>query len=71
MSPSLYEDLSVVTMIAPDEELDIVFDGLVFPDVAVVEFDVPAGFPRAYGEAKTGTVVAEIRIAIDRMVRNL
>jgi len=64
MSPSLYEVLSVVTIIAPDEELYIVFDGFVFPDVAVVEFDVTAGFPKAYGEAKTGiTPIAQSRIA--------
>jgi hypothetical protein len=65
MSPSLYEVLSVVTVIAPDEGLYIVVVGLVvFPDVAVVEFDVPVGFCKAYGEAKTGiTPIAQSRIA--------
>ena len=63
MSPSLYEVLSVVTVIAPDEGLYIVVDGLVvFPDVAFVGF-VPVGFCTAYGEAKTGiTPIAQRRI---------
>lgn len=68
MSPSLYEVLSVVTVIAPDDEgliIVLVDEGLVvFPDVAFVEFTIPVGFCRANGEAKTGiTPIAQSRIA--------
>jgi hypothetical protein len=50
--------------------LYVELEPVVFPDV-VVEFEVPVGFCRAYGEAKTGTANAETRITIVIMLRNL
>jgi hypothetical protein len=61
LSPSLYDDLSVVTIMAPDWPAPIA-RGFVFPDVSFAEF-VLVLFKRA-GEAKTGTTPIELtRIA--------
>jgi hypothetical protein len=60
LSPSLYDGLSVVTVMAPDWPED--GNEFVFPDVSLVEF-APASFKRA-GEAKIGTTPIELtRIA--------